>query len=55
MCVVPITETRDKDYLRYGSALSDNGVHYFEQGNYPKAMELYKKALETYDTLDVKT
>ena len=45
----------DHDYLRYGSALSDNGVHYFEMGNYPKAMAFYKKALETYDTLEITT
>ncbi len=45
----------DQDYLRYGSALSDNGVHYYEMGNYPKAMAFYKKALETYDTLEIKT
>ncbi len=43
------------DYLRYGSALSDNGVHYYELGNYPKAMELYKKALTIYDSLDIRT
>jgi len=45
----------DRDFLRYGSALSDNGVHYYEMGNYPKAMTFYKKALETYDTLDITT
>ncbi len=45
----------DHDYLRYGSALSDNGVHYYEMGNYPKAMAFYKKALETYDTLEITT
>ncbi|MEM1336218.1 MAG: tetratricopeptide repeat protein [Bacteroidota bacterium] len=45
----------DRDYLRYGSALSDTGVHYYEMGNYPKAMTFYKKALETYDTLEINT
>lgn len=45
----------NKDYLRFGSALSDNGVHYYEMGNYPKAMELYKRALDTYDTLEINT
>lgn len=45
----------NKDYLRYGSALSDNGVHYYEMGNYPKAMDLYKRALNTYDTLEITT
>ncbi|MGD1947857.1 MAG: tetratricopeptide repeat protein [Croceivirga sp.] len=45
----------DQDYLRYGSALSDNGVNYYEIGNYPKAMAFYKKAMETYDTLEIKT
>ena len=45
----------DRDYLRYGSALSDNGVHYYEMGNYPKAMAFYKKALETYDSLEIDT
>lgn len=45
----------NKDYLRFGSALSDNGVHYYEMGNYPKAMDLYKRALDTYDSLRITT
>ncbi|MFS4447471.1 tetratricopeptide repeat protein [Maribacter sp. 2307UL18-2] len=52
---VAIISLNNKDYLRYGSALSDNGVHYYEMGNYPKAMELYKRALDTYDTLKITT
>ncbi|MFD0797582.1 tetratricopeptide repeat protein [Maribacter chungangensis] len=46
---------RAGDYLDYASALVDTGVHYFEMGNYPKAMTLYKRGLEIYDSLETKT
>ncbi|MFK7813875.1 MAG: tetratricopeptide repeat protein [Maribacter sp.] len=44
-----------KDFLRYGSAMNVIGYNYYELGNYPKAMEYYKKAIETMDTLKTKT
>ncbi|GGG45746.1 hypothetical protein GCM10011414_14170 [Croceivirga lutea] len=43
------------DFLRYGSAMNVIGFNYKELGNYPKAMEYFNKALQTMDTLEVKT
>ncbi|MET1259459.1 tetratricopeptide repeat protein [Flagellimonas sp. DF-77] len=44
-----------KDFLRYGSALNVIGYNYYELGNYPKAMEYFKKAISTMDTLPTQT
>jgi len=44
-----------KNFTRYGSALNAIGVIYYEMGNYSKAMEYYKQALKTMDTIEIKT
>lgn len=41
------------DFMRFGSAQNAIGRIYFEMGNYPKAMEMYKAALRTMDTIDI--
>ncbi len=41
-----------KDYLNYGVSINNNAAHYYDQGDYLKAMEGYRHALKILDTID---
>ena len=42
----------EEDYLNYGVSINNAAAHYYDQGQYLKAMEGYKKALNILDTID---
>ncbi|MEX0363197.1 MAG: tetratricopeptide repeat protein [Allomuricauda sp.] len=42
----------NKDFLRYGVSINNNGNNYYELGQYLNAMNEFKKALEVLDTID---
>lgn len=43
---------KENDFLNYGVTINNRAYHYYEQGDYLKAMEGYLEAIRVLDTID---